>query len=706
MGEIYFLLGDYKNSLLMMSDVVNVVNSRSMAAKGYFMLGEANLELGNYSIARKNYATVYNEFPEDSLASGAIEAEGWTYFLEKRYDKAAEILDGLIKKYPEAQNLDSAKYRYAITLSLAGKKDIATEIYREISDEYLESIYAEKSLLKLGEISFNGGNYNEASEYFRQICEKYPNGTEKPRALLMLGQSLIKKGDYSGALSAFSEITVNYSGSSYCPAALFHKGICEFKIGSLNQAGETAGQFIKLYPNHELLSDVIFLIAETEYLSGDFSGAKNHYLKLNSDFPHSAISDKFYYGLGWSCLKTGDYTEALAAFTNLARNNGKSDLAPEANFRIGESLALSGKYDEAAETFINTYKNFPESPFADISVYRAGLALFNLKEYKKALEYFAKIAETAPNGENSSDAVLMKGRCLSELGRFPDAIKVFESVILSSPNYDKAQLYIADCLKILNEYDKAIEVYLKLAEKSTASETTGVAVISAMNVYAEIDKTGKAVALADTFILKNSESPNCPAIMLKKAEIVERTGNYIEAANIYRKFATLYSLNSNAPEALFKLAKTLFNNGEKQTSEATLEELRRKYPGSDFAVQASLKLGDIKLAEGKFIEAAGYYDSVYREGINIEYYTEGAFKKGLALLKNGDKKSATNLFFNLISRFPENIYSYKSKLAIAAIELGEGNKAYAKRLILEVLKNPPDQATADTAKKLLEEIKK
>jgi hypothetical protein len=55
-----------RNAVTMMTDVINVVEDRKMVVKGYYLLGEANFQLEHYSLARKNYRIVYEQFPKES----------------------------------------------------------------------------------------------------------------------------------------------------------------------------------------------------------------------------------------------------------------------------------------------------------------------------------------------------------------------------------------------------------------------------------------------------------------------------------------------------------------------------------------------------------------------------------------------------------------------------------------------------------------
>jgi outer membrane protein assembly factor BamD len=72
-------------------------------------------------------------------------------------------------------------------------------------------------------------------------------------------------------------------------------------------------------------------------------------------------------------------------------------------------------------------------------------------------------------------------------------------------------------------------------------------------------------------------------------------------------------------------------------TEATkfLEHCRTKYPFSKYAALAELKLGDIKMEQDRFLEAAEAYGGFVRMHPNHEQVDYAAWREGLALVKDG-----------------------------------------------------------------------
>ena len=66
-----------------------------------------------------------------------------------------------------------------------------------------------------------------------------------------------------------------------------------------------------------------------------------------------------------------------------------------------------------------------------------------------------------------------------------------------------------------------------------------------------------------------------------------------------------------------------------------LEHCRTKYPFSKFAALAELKLGDIKMEQDRFTEAAESYAGFVRMHPTHEQADYAAFREGLALFKDG-----------------------------------------------------------------------
>lgn len=594
MGECYFRIGDYKNAVSMMSDVVNTAGSPAMKARGYYLLGEANFHMGAYALARKYFQKLSGEFPDDPLAREARESLGWTYFQEKRFDKAAEVFSAIGEENPENGSLDSSIFRMALTRKLAGDNPGAGQAFNELISRFPESRYAERSFYELGIMAYEAGRFGEAAESFLRLATRYPKSDLKPESLVMYGQSLLENGDYGAALTAFTEVTESYRNSSAYPFGLSIRSFCEFKLNRLEEAARTAELFIRNFPEHPHAPDVLLILAEVRYLLADFEGARRLYLAVLEKFPLFPRMAEVLYDIGWSSLRTGDYDQAADVFSRLLERYPRSALTLDAAYRIGDCRFAAGNYAPAIEAYEAVLERNPEAPFAGQAALRSGQAMYYSGDHNRALHAAERVISQYPLPDILDEAQNLKGMSLMKLQRFPEAIDIFKTIVKPSKLADESIYQAGACYYAMREFNRANETWERLLSEFPRSPRVDDAVSGMLDRYMSRGQNTRAARLADELAAKYPWKKFSDTLLRKKGDTAFEEKKFDEAAEIYQRVIEENPDGGNAPRAMYMIGMSRLAKGDSLGARAVFGNLPSKYPSSGYA-----RLADMQMASAE-----------------------------------------------------------------------------------------------------------
>jgi TolA-binding protein len=157
----------------------------------------------------------------------------------------------------------------------------------------------------------------------------------------------------------------------------------------------------------------------------------------------------------------------------------------------------------------------------------------------------------------------------------------------------------------------------------------------------------------------------------------------------------------SADEALLKSGIQLFEASLYENSRQKLEELKTKYPESQFRDIASIWLAKIHIESGKPDEAVSMLKSINQESGE---FPSALFFTGEIFLKKGDDSGAIEYFYRVISQSPEHYLADDSLIAIAKIYLKNNKGNQALEASIRVIKNYEKRETIDDAYFLIAQV--
>ncbi|MDA1043680.1 MAG: tetratricopeptide repeat protein, partial [Verrucomicrobia bacterium] len=325
----------------------------------------------------------------------------------------------------------------------------------------------------------------------------------------------------------------------------------------------------------------------------------------------------------------GNHADAVLAWSALLKDYGSSEYAEETLFRKAMSEIHLKRNEEALPSFYALLKQFPETDFLADAQYWIGMILSKDEKLHDAANVFKAAIDAKPRPELLREAQYQRAVVLHRMKQF-DACAELIQPLLDSPVRDRlmpeflewlcmyrlerkesdlamaAARILADlasqpdwqqlgwclvgrCHKAAGSADEMAKAYthvLTLKEGNLRAAEAALAIgdyrLEAGDAKSAIVDFGKAASWANT---SGSQGIRARAY-LGLGRAYKALQQREEAARYFMSVAVLYDDPEVVPECLFRCAEMYAALGQVQNAGKSMDELRQRYPESDWAKRA------------------------------------------------------------------------------------------------------------------------
>ncbi len=461
--------------------------------------------------------------------------------------------------------------------------------------------------------------------------------------------------------------------------------------GLPQQQLETLQRLIEEGAPSQMLAEIKFRIAETQFSLKQYDLAEESYLSVLGADNTGQYSDQVHYKLAWSIFKQGEYSDALEQFfviveRHWAANNATQSIASQQSL-LDDTLrviALTFAYMDGTRSLQQHFDSVGSKPYEEQVYLNLGAYFEYKRRFNDAAETFSAMTVRFPSADN---APYYQSRVVSAYtaGGFPskswpareDFIERFgiDSQVwqqATSAQRDRIREYLAGYLIDLTQREHALAQQAKQPSGTDPQQQA-----------LKLQHYSQALALYDHFIAALPNAPQLAEMLFMKAEMLTDTGQLEQAAIIYQQVAYQHSGYSRSDEAGY----------------ASLLAYQQLYQAAD---------KNSPIAERwlqKAIEQGQLFSSHFP---NSKYTAETQTKVAEDLFIYGDYRPAIDLATDLIQRIPDldepillRLWRVIAHASFNSQRYAEAEQAYQKLLPLSA-----DTEEQTTQKRLSESIYK
>jgi TolA-binding protein len=186
--------------------------------------------------------------------------------------------------YPLSGYAPVAKYQAALL-----ETDLIDAIaeFESLVKEYPDSIWADKSLYRIGEYNFLTGNYKEAMKNYKRYLQKEPAGQFAENAKLQIAYAQTKLGQFNSAASMLNKLLTQEPNYRFNPEVYDALAECYIYMGERDRAISLLKRILKEFPNYAYTPKIYLNLGLCLEEAGDFTLATTIYQTLKDIFPQS-----------------------------------------------------------------------------------------------------------------------------------------------------------------------------------------------------------------------------------------------------------------------------------------------------------------------------------------------------------------------------------------------------------------------------------
>ena len=365
LGYCYFKqkqYGEAQNRFRQYIDLESNQNAPALA-DAYNRVGDCLYQNRQFAQAEENYSRAAQLQP--SAGDYSVYQKGFLLGLQKDYKGKINMMDRLIRDYPESQYVDDALFEKGRSYVLLDNSSQAAKAFETLVQEFPQSSLARKAGIQLGLLYFNDNHPEKAADAYKKVISNYPGSEEARVALQDLKSVYIDLND----INAYANYVNSLGGN------------VRLEVGEQDS--------------------LTYIAAEKLFNRGNNEEARRSLINYLQTFPEGAFSSNANYYLASIAFSKKEYDEALQRFQSVIES-GDTKFLEEAVARTAEMQYLTKDFPSALESFkrLQVIAENPENKLAArLGVMRCALQTGQQEEAQLAANELLKESKLSPEVE-------------------------------------------------------------------------------------------------------------------------------------------------------------------------------------------------------------------------------------------------------------------------------------------------------------------
>ena len=468
-------------------------------------------------------------------------------------------------------------------------------------------------------------------------------------------------------------------------------GTGAFRDGFYDIAEKQFSNFIKIYPRHEKVFDIYYLLGRTFLTKGRLKEAKAAFSKIIHEGKNFENMDSAFLAIAELEMTLGNQEEASKILLSLIKRFPKFEQIDYSYYLLGLLQLGSNQFADAESTLKKVPQYSKNDALIRSSYFWLGILSFRQKQYEAATGYFQNLWENPKSvpSQYSRYALFWLGESQLKLGRTHEAKSLYQTFcdrFKNDPLVPEASWRIGFCEYQLGDIKNSIETLQLFKNRFRDSPLL-------LNAHYLLGKmfliNGDYLSSIKelNFILNSSQGNNWGGTSL-----LALYWNYIQSGDLEganRIFQRLQKLNHFEDEKTFIQwlnAEMFYHRGEISESLPYYFNILN----TRFREEALFRMGKAYFFENKSRESITNFDILLLEFPNSKYLEEGLFIKGECLVKSGSLDEALETYNLLLRQNRNNIWHLFALTQIGGIYSFRNQYDKAENAFKKVMENFPN----------------
>ncbi len=427
------------------------------------------------------------------------------------------------------------------------------------------------------------------------------------------------------------------------------------QVRSLLEAGDYAGavelsrEFLAEHPDHPLVADAHFLLAEALVAEGEYLAAVEEYRAYLA--ARDVIAPYVQLWIGDAYTSAGAYDDAVEAYEQAATLVPDTNLVFQLREKLGLAYGYAGDYDSAVAQY-DAVLGTAEDPNLRARIqYQAAQTLLIAGEREAAYERLYDL--------------------VNSYYKTPAAYDALVDLINSDQPVDEFQRGLVDYYN--DAHDAAVAAFYRVIEADLDGHV-GAPHYFAGLTYRDAGNYAAAIVEFDKLINTHPDDPYVDDAWLAKAWTQYLADDHNSAVEAYLRFVDENPRSGLAPEALWWAANIRFWEDDYEGAEPLYAQLAAEYARSEYAADALYRSAFCRYRLENYLEAEESWRRYTLRYPRAELNIGAQFWRGRAYLAAGETISATAAFSQAVKAGPLDYYSQRALDYLVGLDL-DGSSA-------------------------------
>lgn len=700
LGAIQYSDGDLEEAEKNLRTITD--RNNALAQGAYLYLGQIAEQNGDMNAAAMAFSKAANMAFDANVAESALynHLVALTQGGNAPFASSITMLEGFLTKYPGSRY--SSEVQESLATAYFYEKDYAKALasihkVKNPSKGTLSS--KQKILYKLGTSEITTGNAEAAATHLREAADmRSTDSWLADESRLWLGEALYASGDYKGAASAYSQALRGNLTAANKIAARYGLAYSQYKTGNWKEALKN---FKEVAENSsaraQMRGDALNREADCQLYLGDYAKAASTYLKAMKEEGGDTDYAAFRYAVTTGITEGTD--SKMKKLNDFLKERPKSKWTSEVLLEAGNTMAALDKADKAAPYFERLTRDYPKDTKSRTGALSLALAYMKQGETEKAKNAYKEVIRMWPTSEEASIANEDMRRITGADGTLVEYAKFLAGIDgapqINPDEMDAITFEAAETAYAANQKNtKSLEQYVKnfpdgrylanaLMDLAEAADNEG--------------DTSKALIYLDKLLTMRGDSPQAPAALFLKADLLEDAGEKGKALETYlaleqrggsefapeatagvmrttdntkqrteyaRKLLSMGGVSAeDAEDARFYEASGMLHSSESKSGEGALKTLAAT-PNSLSGAKAAVELGEWYLEKGEIKKALTTLEAFTDAGsVHAYWLARGFIALADAHHANGNDYLATEYLKSLRDNYPGDEEDIKSAIS-------------------------------------------
>jgi TolA-binding protein len=662
-----------------------------------------------YDAAIDEWKSFLQKFPKDSRIDKATHYLGTCQLQVKQLPEAAASFETILQKYPKFELLDQTilnlgTVRYSQAQESKKPEDYAKAetLFARLPTEFPQSAYAGRAIYFRGESQYQQHKLGEAAASYAELIKTFPKDELVPDAMYALGISYetLKKPDealatfvsfeskfpqhplltevrmrqaellfstskFEDALKLFSQVSAARD-FPLADTAMLRQARCLYELKKYKEAGNLYWNVPRQFPKSKYYDTAVLAGAKCFYLTGNHAEARSGLEKVAArDVPEAAEASQW---IGRSLLKEHKPQDALTLLEIAIAKHGSSPALPQLLLaRIDAIYELPDRRPETVPLYTDFSQKYPQDEMAAQSQYMAAMSALEIGDHTAAKVNAETFAQRF-----SDDALL------------PDVLFIGAEARLLLKDFNDAERFYRDFLTRAPQHPNAAQARVRLG---LALQLSG----RSSDALRELEPA-----------LKGFSDPTLQSealAIMGRCQVADQ--QFEKAATAFEQSLFAKPDRSQTDQTLLALADVYRRLDRPSDSTTRLEQLKRDFPKSPLAEEATFRLGEAAYAKGEFDSAIAQYAAVVSAWPDGTFAPHAQYGLGWSYFKKQDFAKCVDATKTLKEQYRQSELVPKSLYVRAMAEYQLGQFPDAVEDVQTFLDSNPPQKDALDARYLL-----